>query len=192
MDSSVKYLLSLVAIRERAAIVGKAAKEGHLNNFDVDESKLQTVAEYVTDTIKVIAKIFHRYCQTIGALTKYKRDFGPDKFSLIPAHGRWQHFEAGNVPRITNLIAEWEASGSDQYEITRRLVDLFFVSVLLDAGAGEQWRYRDPETHQLYERSEGIAIASLAMFKGCEFCAPCSDGASPSVKGKSATQILIV
>lgn len=55
MVSSVKYLLSLAAIRERAAIVGKAAKEGHLNNFDVDESKLQTVADYVTDTIKVIA-----------------------------------------------------------------------------------------------------------------------------------------
>jgi hypothetical protein len=53
MGSSVKYLLSLAAIRERAAIVGKAAKEGHLNNFDVDESKLQAVAEYVTDTIKV-------------------------------------------------------------------------------------------------------------------------------------------
>jgi hypothetical protein len=125
-------------------------------------------------------------------LTDYKRDFGPDKFSEIPPHGRWQHFEAGNVPRITNLIAEWEASGSDQYEIARRLVDLFFVSVLLDAGAGEQWRYRDPETQQLYERSEGIAIASLAMFKGCEFCTPCSDGAPPSVNGESTTQVMKV
>ena len=155
MGSSVKYLLSLGAIRERAAIVGKAAKEGHLNNFDVDESKLQTVAEYVTDTIKVIPRLSYQCFQKITVLTDYKRDFGPDKFSSIPPHGRWQHFEAGNVPRITNLIAEWEASGSDQYEITRRLVDLFFVSVLLDAGAGEQWRYRDSETQQLYERSEG-------------------------------------
>jgi hypothetical protein len=57
MDSSVEYLLSLAAIRERAAIVGKAAKEGHLNNFDVNESKLQTVAEYVTETIKVTASL---------------------------------------------------------------------------------------------------------------------------------------
>jgi len=192
MDSSIKYLLSLAAIRERAAIVGKAAKEGHLNNFDVNESKLQTVADYVSDTIKVIPKLSHQCCRKITSLTDYKRDFGPDKFDTIPAHSRWQHFEAGNVPRITNLIAEWEGSGSDQYEITRRLVDLFFVSVLLDAGAGEQWRYRDTETQQLYERSEGIAIASLAMFKGCEFCALCSNGASPSVNGKSATQILIV
>lgn len=190
MVSSVKYLLSLAAIRERAAIVGKAAKEGHLNNFDVNESKLQTVADYVSDTIKVIAKLSHQYCRKITSLTDYKRDFGPDKFGEIPPHGRWQHFEAGNVPRITNLIAEWETSGSDQYEITRRLVDLFFVSVLLDAGAGEQWRYRDPETQQNYERSEGIAIASLVMFTNCEFCKPCSDKTSPSVNGKFEFQFL--
>ena len=189
MGSSVQYLLSLAAIRERAAIVGKAAKEGHLNNFDVDESKLQTVAEYVTETIKVIAKLSPH---AVTVLTDYERDFGPDKFDEIPPHGRWQHFEAGNFSRITNLIAEWEASGSDQYEITRRLVDLFFVSVLLDAGAGEQWRYRDSETQQLYERSEGIAIASLAMFKGGEFCAPCNDKTSPSVNGKFEFQFLTV
>jgi hypothetical protein len=54
-------------------------------------------------------------------------------------------------------------------ELTRRLVDLFFVSVLVDAGAGDHWRYIEPGTAREYERSEGIAVASLYMFKSMAF-----------------------
>jgi hypothetical protein len=68
------------------------------------------------------------------------------------------------VPRITNLLEGWKKSGSDDMELTRRLIDLFFVSVLLDAGAGDHWRYVEPGTERSYERSEGIAVASLYMF----------------------------
>jgi hypothetical protein len=42
--------------------------------------------------------------------------------------------------------------------------DLAIVSVLLDAGAGADWQYCEPETGQVYRRSEGLAIASLRMF----------------------------
>ena len=56
-------------------------------------------------------------------------------------------------------------------EVTRRLIDLFFVSVLLDAGAGDHWRYVEPGTQQTYERSEGIAVASLHMFLNHAFTA---------------------
>lgn len=49
-------------------------------------------------------------------------------------------------------------------EVTRRLIDLFFVSVLLDAGAGDFWRFEEPETGHAIVRSEGIAVASLYMF----------------------------
>jgi hypothetical protein len=45
------------------------------------------------------------------------------------------------------------------------LIDLFVVSVLLDAGAGTQWQYKSKETGRLYRRSEGLAVASLEMFK---------------------------
>lgn len=38
------------------------------------------------------------------------------------------------------------------------------MSVLLDAGAGDHWKYVEPGTEQSYERSEGIAVASLYMF----------------------------
>jgi len=39
------------------------------------------------------------------------------------------------------------------------------VSVLLDAGAGTTWTYKSKENGRIYRRSEGLAIASLEMFK---------------------------
>jgi hypothetical protein len=45
------------------------------------------------------------------------------------------------------------------------MVDLFLVSVLLDAGAGTQWKYTSLENGRMYRRSEGIAVASLELFK---------------------------
>ena len=69
-------------------------------------------------------------------------------------------------------------------EVTRTLVDLFFVSVLLDAGAGDHWRYVEPETKLDYERSEGIAVASLYMFKNLAFTAK-KDEKTPIVDGQS-------
>ena len=42
--------------------------------------------------------------------------------------------------------------------------DLAIVSVLLDAGAGPDWRYADAQTGQSIGRSEGLALASLVMF----------------------------
>lgn len=81
------------------------------------------------------------------------------------------------------MINEWKSEKCDDLEITRRLVDLFFVSVLLDAGAGDSWRYVEPKTDQTYERSEGIAVASLYMFKGLAFSAE-SDARSFRVDGE--------
>jgi hypothetical protein len=53
----------------------------------------------------------------------------------------------------------------DNTEKCRRLIDLFLVSVLLDAGAGTQWSFKSAENGRVYRRSEGIAVASLEMFK---------------------------
>lgn len=79
-------------------------------------------------------------------------------------------------------MEEWEKDGCDSTELTRRLIDLFFVSVLLDAGAGDNWRYTEPGTDQIYERSEGIAVASLHMFKSLAFTAS-EAGSVPMVDG---------
>ena len=61
-------------------------------------------------------------------------------------------------------MASWPSTVDNQ-ERTRRLIDLFLVSVLLDAGAGTKWQYRSKESGKVYRRSEGLAVASLEMFK---------------------------
>lgn len=109
-----------------------------------------------------------------------KRDYGPDHKS-VPPHGRWQHFDVGGRPRIDQLLASWP-SQIDAQERTRRLIDLFLVSVLLDAGAGSKWSYKSKESGRIYRRSEGLAVASLEMFKAGLFSSdptePCQvDGA---------------
>lgn len=81
------------------------------------------------------------------------------------------------------MLKEWKAEGCDDLELTRRLIDLFFVSVLLDAGAGDTWRYEEPGTGQVYERSEGIAVASLHMFKSYAFTSS-ETRTAPMVDGK--------
>ncbi|KAH7123483.1 hypothetical protein B0J13DRAFT_455455 [Dactylonectria estremocensis] len=149
MASDRDYLLSLQAVRANAAKVLEAADKGELNHFDYDPSRMGAVSDFVINVIK--------------------RDFGPDKFDTIPPHGRWQHFNVGSVPRVDDLVASW--AGEGKQEVTRRLIDLFFVSVLLDAGAGDHWRFNEPGTDEYYVRSEGIAVASLYMFKAGAFVA---------------------
>jgi hypothetical protein len=70
----------------------------------------------------------------------------------VPFHARWRHFVAGE-PRI---------AGEGQ-ERARAAFDLVILSVLLDAGAGPGWRYRDAATGKTFTRSEGLAVASQRM-----------------------------
>lgn len=44
-------------------------------------------------------------------------------------------------------------------------MDLVVVSVLVDAGAGTAWKFTEQSTSQSYGRSEGLALASLEMFR---------------------------
>lgn len=59
------------------------------------------------------------------------------------------------------MTATWDC---DALEKARRLIDLALVSVLLDAGAGPTWKFKEPNTEDYYTRSEGLGIASLHMF----------------------------
>lgn len=81
------------------------------------------------------------------------------------------------------MLDGWSRDGCDEIERTRRLVDLFFVSVLLDAGAGDDWKWTEPGHGHVYERSEGIAVASLYMFKELAFTIK-EDTRAPLVDGK--------
>ena len=80
----------------------------------------------------------------------------------IPFHARGRHFVAG-APRLPD--------GSDPAERARSAFDLVIVSVLLDAGAGADWRYRDAASGQVLARSEGLAVASQRMFEAGAFSA---------------------
>ena len=71
----------------------------------------------------------------------------------------------GGTDRVSGLISGIQ----DKKEQTRVLIDLFFVSVLLDAGAGDVWQFREPQSGFSCGRSEGIALASLYMFKAGVF-----------------------
>jgi hypothetical protein len=93
----------------------------------------------------------------------FQRDFAPD-YASIPPHGRWQHFNVGGRDRIADMLACWPAE-IDPSERCRRLLDLFMVSVLLDAGAGTSWTYKSRDSGRVFRRSEGLAVASLEMFK---------------------------
>jgi hypothetical protein len=55
MNSDVKYLLSLRAIRERAQLVWRAAEAGELAHFNVHRDKLEDVADFVVSVIKVLS-----------------------------------------------------------------------------------------------------------------------------------------
>lgn len=103
-----------------------------------------------------------------------QRDCKPEDFDKIPPHGRWQHFNAGGVSRLEPLIDEWRAGGIDELEISRRVIDVIVVSVLLDAGAGDHWKFT--EDGVAIGRSEGLAIASLSAFRAGVFGESCVDG----------------
>jgi hypothetical protein len=153
------YLRSIYAVRERTKLVLEKAKKNQLKHFTVDMSKFHETATYVVSIIKVCTQV----PRPPSLLIPRQRDYAPD-YASIPPHGRWQHFDVGGRPRIDQLMASWPMTVDNQ-ERTRRLIDLFLVSVLLDAGAGTKWQYRSKESGRFYRRSEGLAVASLEMFK---------------------------
>jgi hypothetical protein len=73
----------------------------------------------------------------------------------IPFHARARHFVAG-APRLPH---------GDRAARARAAFDLVILSVLLDAGAGPDWRFADPQSGRTYSRSEGLAVASQRMFE---------------------------
>ena len=85
----------------------------------------------------------------------------------VPFHARWRHFVLQDRDLWADVAAR--ADWPDPQEPARAAFDLAIVSVLLDAGAGMAWRYRDPETGAICARSEGLAVASLRMFEAGAF-----------------------
>src|SRR3984885_2383888 len=87
----------------------------------------------------------------------------------VPFHSRWRHFVMNGDNRWADIAdrIRWP----DRAARARAEFDLAIVSVFLDAGAGPAWRYRDPKTGSAIGRSEGLGLASLAMFTAGAFSA---------------------
>ena len=135
-------------MRARCAIVSEAVECGETRYFHLVPDRLDQVVRRVVDVTR------RRY---------------PDL--AVPYHSRWRHFSVGGVDRAALV-----APGVDAGEAARARIDLAIVSVLLDAGAGPRWIYREVETGQTISRSEGLAVASLRAMEAGLFSA---DPANP-------------
>lgn len=138
VDGAVAELRTTAAIRERAQQLLRRARAGESAWFVVDDDALPAAANEVAEVTVL------RY---------------PDLD--IPFHSRWRHVEAGGVDR---LAAAADRLPSDPAERARTLIDFVVVSVLLDAGAGADWRFTEPGTGLRFGRSEGLGVASWHAF----------------------------
>lgn len=147
-SETARGLLSAAAVRRRAHEMLAIAEAGGLAEWRVDMGRLAAAADLTAETVRL----------------NY-----PDL--KVPFHARWRHF----VVEGRDLWAE-RAKPSDPAALGRAAFDLVIPSVLLDAGAGAAWRYRDAATGAVLGRSEGLGVASLRFF---ESGALSSDPADP-------------
>jgi hypothetical protein len=144
-------LRSTTAVRERSQQLLVRARAGESDSFSVNDGALALAAT------------------TVAELTRARFPDGG-----IPYHSRWRHFEAGGVDRAGQLDAL--LGPVDAATRARAQIDLALVSVLLDAGAGPQWRYHEAASGQGFARSEGLGVASFHAFTAGLFS---SDPAQP-------------
>ena len=132
-------LLSAEAVRERAHRMLDIGLADRLPHFRVELGKLPAAVDLVVTLTR------QRYPSL-----------------AMPFHARWRHFilDGQNRWAAVDKAASWR----DPAARARAAFDLVIVSVLLDAGAGPLWRYRDPQTGRQIGRSEGLGLASLGMF----------------------------
>jgi hypothetical protein len=139
-NDDVAYLLTPQAVRDQARAMLALGEAGRLQHFTLDLSRLAEI------TARVLATTRANY---------------PD-LAQIPPHSRWRHFGVGGIDRLAQFearLAELPAP-----EALRARFDLVVTSVLLDAGAGPGWRFREADTGLEFARSEGLAVASFHMF----------------------------
>lgn len=153
LDPAVElaYLRSPRAIRDRSGALYTLCQRGALSHFALDESRLDEVVDRVLEV-------------TAGVYPDWRK---------IPLHGRFRHFGVGGVDRLARLDAAIGRLSRDEQLMTR--FELVITSVLLDAGAGERWSYRDASGAS-FGRSEGLAVASFDWFFAGGFS---SDPAAP-------------
>jgi Protein of unknown function (DUF1688) len=144
--SAALTLLNAGAVRQRAHRMLAMGLEDRLPNFRIDLDRMAGMVDLVIETTRKTYPSFE-----------------------VPFHSRWRHFNVNGNDRWAAIAAttQWR----DRNARARAEFDLAMVSVFLDAGAGPTWRYHDAETGLAIGRSEGLALASLAMFAEGAFSA---------------------
>jgi hypothetical protein len=142
-------LLSSEAVRARAHAMLSLARSDQLLHFRIDLSRLEAAAELVVEMTRAAYPSL-----------------------AVPLHSRWRHFECQGVDRWAALTG---ARSWSREQAARAAFDLAIVSVLLDAGAGPHWTYRDRDSGLTVGRSEGLALATLTMFADGAFSADPND-----------------
>lgn len=132
------FLFNPSSVRDRAAQMYEYINSGR-GHFVYHHAKFKPTVDYVLAVIK----------------EKY-----PDL--KIPFHSRWGHFRAGGVDRVWRMDGRMGANSA--MERARTQLDLVITSVLLDAGAGPDWKYFEDSSQRAYTRSEGLGVASFYMF----------------------------
>jgi len=141
---AIAYIRSPAAIRERCQQMLELACADRLQHFAYHPDRLPEVASYVAQVTRAAYPTLE-----------------------VPFHSRWRHFDVGGIDRVAQLEAQLGAWSPA--ERARCHFDLVIISVLLDAGAGEHWRYHEASSGQTYARSEGLAVASFNAFLGGVF-----------------------
>jgi hypothetical protein len=132
----LEYLLSPRAIRDQARVIFERTVKGK-GLFAYQEDKLEP-------TVKLVLDVTRQNYPTLD----------------IPFHSRWGHFKVGGVDRVKEV--DGKLASLDKLERARCKLDLVIPSVLLDAGAGAAWKFRDGP--RMLSRSEGLGVASLRLF----------------------------
>ena len=163
-SAAVTTLREPETIRERCKEILALAEIDALAHFRLHAERLGAAADYVVATIE------DRY---------------PDLD--IPFHSRWRHFHVGGIDRW-GALAE-TLRGESPAGIARGRIDLAVTSVLLDAGAGDAWRYVEPGSECALSRSEGLAVASFRMFTAGAFSADPGDPLRADAEGLAALDL---
>ncbi|MBE7368177.1 URC4/urg3 family protein [Ramlibacter pallidus] len=138
-EEAARLLRTTGAVRERCGQLLARARAGQSAWYEVNDGALDDAARATAEATRQRYPKLH-----------------------VPFHSRWRHFEAGGVDRRADL--DRLLGNVPKAVRARAMVDLAFVSVLLDAGAGPDWKYVEPASGQTFTRSEGLAVASFHAF----------------------------
>ena len=135
---AASILRTTTTVRDRCGQLLARARRGESQWWTVNDERIADAARSVADSTRERYPTLH-----------------------IPFHSRWRHFEAGGVDRKALLEKMLQPEASVRI---RAMIDLTVVSVLLDAGAGPDWKYVEQASGQTFTRSEGLAVASFHAF----------------------------